>query len=195
MASCTMLLQICMATPVKPPNGIRSQRKHYYSMWTWGLWDSVLVGQQRPVRSFSVIRHLSTKNVIALKDVMLPNHKGSFKDVYLVYKLMDTDLHQIIKSSQTLTNDHFEYFFFQGDLVYLFVMWDNLLCDVEQGYNASECLFVEQGFNCLISGREDEDYLKWRWKPKNCEIPRVTVRHVLEALQNKRVVFVGNSTL
>ncbi|CAA0839432.1 Protein trichome berefringence-like 7 [Striga hermonthica] len=76
-------------------------------------------------------------------------------------------------------------------------------CDVFDGhwvlddsyplYNASECPFVEQGFNCLMNGREDEDYLKWRWKPKNCEIPRVNVRHVLEALRNKRVVFVGDS--
>ncbi|GER51707.1 mitogen-activated protein kinase 1 [Striga asiatica] len=37
--------------------------------------------------------NLQHENVIALKDAMLPNHKGSFKDVYLVYKLMDTDLH------------------------------------------------------------------------------------------------------
>ncbi|KAL6542650.1 Protein trichome berefringence-like 7 [Orobanche minor] len=76
-------------------------------------------------------------------------------------------------------------------------------CDVFDGhwvvddsyplYNASECPFVEQGFNCLLNGREDEDYLKWRWKPKNCDIPRVNVRRVLEALRNKRVVFVGDS--
>ncbi|KAK6125586.1 hypothetical protein DH2020_040667 [Rehmannia glutinosa] len=76
-------------------------------------------------------------------------------------------------------------------------------CDVFDGnwvldysyplYNASECPFVEQGFNCLLNGREDEDYLKWRWKPKNCDIPRVNVQRVLEALRNKRVVFVGDS--
>ncbi|GER25727.1 mitogen-activated protein kinase [Striga asiatica] len=80
----------------------------------WGLWDSVPVGQKRD--HFSVIKHLQHENVIALKDVMLPNHKGSFMDVYLVYKLMDTDLHQIIKSSQTLTNDYCQYFLFQADL-------------------------------------------------------------------------------
>ncbi|XP_060971115.1 mitogen-activated protein kinase homolog NTF3-like isoform X1 [Cannabis sativa] len=39
------------------------------------------------------LRH---ENVIALKDVMVPIHRKSFKDVYLVYELMDTDLHQII---------------------------------------------------------------------------------------------------
>ncbi|KAG8383806.1 hypothetical protein BUALT_Bualt04G0052100 [Buddleja alternifolia] len=60
-------------------------------------------------------------------------------------------------------------------------------------YNASECPFVEQGFNCFANGRMDEDYLKWRWKPKNCDIPRVNVGRVLETLRNKRVVFVGDS--
>ncbi len=31
-----------------------------------------------------------------------------------VYELMDTDLHQIIRSSQNLTNEHFQYFIYQA---------------------------------------------------------------------------------
>jgi len=31
-----------------------------------------------------------------------------------VYDLMDTDLHQIIRSSQPLTDDHFQYFVYQA---------------------------------------------------------------------------------
>lgn len=34
-------------------------------------------------------------------------------DVYIVYELMDTDLHQIIRSSQALTDEHFQYFIYQ----------------------------------------------------------------------------------
>lgn len=60
-------------------------------------------------------------------------------------------------------------------------------------YNASECPFAEQGFNCLGNGRRDEDYLRWRWKPKGCDIPRFNVHGILERLRNKRVVFVGDS--
>ncbi|XP_025884125.1 protein trichome berefringence-like 7 isoform X2 [Solanum lycopersicum] len=60
-------------------------------------------------------------------------------------------------------------------------------------YNASECPFVEKGFNCLANGRTNDDYLKWRWKPKNCELPRFNVYHMLEILRNKRIVFVGDS--
>ena len=34
-----------------------------------------------------------------------------------VYELMDTDLHQIIRSSQPLTDDHFQYFVYQVSAV------------------------------------------------------------------------------
>ncbi|KAL0718665.1 hypothetical protein Bca4012_067988 [Brassica carinata] len=67
----------------------------------------------RTLRELKLLRHLRHDNVIALKDVMMANHKTTFKDVYLVYELMDTDLHQIIKSSQVLSNDHCQYFLFQ----------------------------------------------------------------------------------
>ncbi|KAM7257876.1 hypothetical protein ACFE04_013617 [Oxalis oulophora] len=60
-------------------------------------------------------------------------------------------------------------------------------------YNASECPFAEQGFNCLENGRTDQDYLKWRWKPSKCDIPRYSVHNILEQLRDKRIVFVGDS--
>ncbi|KAF7834162.1 protein trichome berefringence-like 7 [Senna tora] len=60
-------------------------------------------------------------------------------------------------------------------------------------YNATECPFVEQGFNCLANGRSDDDYLHWRWKPKGCDIPVFDVRSVLEMFRSKRIVFVGDS--
>lgn len=141
-----------MATPVEPPNGVRYQGKHYYSMWqtlfeidtkyvpikpigrgAYGVVCSSInketnekvaikkihnafenrVDALRTLRELKLLRHLRHENVIALKDVMLPVHPKNFKDVYLVYELMDTDLHQIIKSSQALTNDHCQYFLFQ----------------------------------------------------------------------------------
>ncbi|KAI8535725.1 hypothetical protein RHMOL_Rhmol10G0195900 [Rhododendron molle] len=60
-------------------------------------------------------------------------------------------------------------------------------------YNASECPFAERGFDCLGNGRIDKDYIKWRWKPKNCDIPKFDVQTVLEMLRGKRIVFVGDS--
>ncbi|PIA47511.1 hypothetical protein AQUCO_01400268v1 [Aquilegia coerulea] len=76
-------------------------------------------------------------------------------------------------------------------------------CDVFEGnwirdtsyplYNGSECPFAEQGFNCLANGRKDDEYLKWRWKPYSCDIPRFNVHKILEGLRGKRIVFVGDS--
>ncbi|KAL0924981.1 hypothetical protein M5K25_003280 [Dendrobium thyrsiflorum] len=66
----------------------------------------------RTLREVKLLRHLQHENVIALKDIMMPPHK-TFRDVYLVYELMDTDLHQIIKSPQALSNEHYQYFLFQ----------------------------------------------------------------------------------
>lgn len=41
-----------------------------------------------------------------MKDIIRPPQKENFNDVYIVYELMDTDLHQIIRSNQALTDDH-----------------------------------------------------------------------------------------
>ncbi|XP_076911618.1 mitogen-activated protein kinase 7-like [Bidens hawaiensis] len=67
----------------------------------------------RTLRELKLLRHIRHENVIGLKDVMFPSSRNSFKDAYLVYELMDTDLHHIIKSPQSLSNDHCQFFLFQ----------------------------------------------------------------------------------
>uniref|UniRef100_A0ACD6AD55 Uncharacterized protein n=1 Tax=Avena sativa TaxID=4498 RepID=A0ACD6AD55_AVESA len=67
----------------------------------------------RMLREMKLLRHLRHENVVFLKDIMMPVRRRSFKDVYLVTELMDTDLNQIISSSQPLSNDHCQYFLFQ----------------------------------------------------------------------------------
>lgn len=49
---------------------------------------------------------LLPQQVIAIKDIIRPPQKENFNDVYIVSELMDTDLHQIIRSNQPLTADH-----------------------------------------------------------------------------------------
>lgn len=72
-----------------------------------------LTDARRTLREIKLLRHLRHENIIAVKDIMKPPTRDKFNDVYLVYELMDTDLHQIIRSSQTLTNEHFQYFIYQ----------------------------------------------------------------------------------
>ena len=75
---------------------------------------------RRTLREIKLLRHLSHENIISVKDIMPPPSRTDFKDVYLVYELMDTDLHQIIRSSQPLTDDHSQYFVYQVSAARLF---------------------------------------------------------------------------
>ncbi|MBA0812495.1 hypothetical protein Gohar_026461, partial [Gossypium harknessii] len=100
----------------------------------------------RTLRELKLLRHIRHENVIALKDVMMPIQRIGFKDVYLVYELMDTDLHQIIKSPQPLSNDHCKYFIFQ-DLYTVKCLVSVNSCPLILNY----CEFLGLGFDELCS--------------------------------------------
>jgi mitogen-activated protein kinase 1/3 len=44
---------------------------------------------------------------------MLPPSRRDFKDIYVVFELMDTDLHQVIKANDDLTKEHHQFFLYQ----------------------------------------------------------------------------------
>ena len=69
---------------------------------------------RRALREMLLLRHLRHDNIIAILDIMRPASPDTFEDLYLVYDLMDTDLDQIIRSSQPLTDDHFQFFIYQA---------------------------------------------------------------------------------
>ncbi|KAL8235215.1 hypothetical protein R6Q59_021315 [Mikania micrantha] len=76
-------------------------------------------------------------------------------------------------------------------------------CDVFDGdwlwderyplYESKDCRFLDEGFRCSENGRRDLLYTKWRWQPKDCNLPRFDGKRMLEKLKDKRVVFVGDS--
>nr|CAD1842919.1 unnamed protein product [Ananas comosus var. bracteatus] len=39
-------------------------------------------------------------------------------------------------------------------------------------YPAGSCPYLDDDFNCYKNGRPDDEFLKWRWQPYGCNIPR-----------------------
>ncbi|KAJ8430391.1 hypothetical protein Cgig2_032130 [Carnegiea gigantea] len=68
---------------------------------------------KRTLREIKILRHFDHENVIGLRDVVPPPLRREFTDVYIATELMDTDLHQIIKSNQNLSEEHCQYFLYQ----------------------------------------------------------------------------------
>lgn len=60
-------------------------------------------------------------------------------------------------------------------------------------YQPLSCPVVEAQFNCQGFGRPDTEYLKYRWQPANCNLPRFDGLNFLEKMKGKSVMFVGDS--
>ncbi|KAG9158639.1 hypothetical protein Leryth_021988 [Lithospermum erythrorhizon] len=60
-------------------------------------------------------------------------------------------------------------------------------------YQPLSCPVIEPQFNCQGFGRPDTDYLKYRWQPANCQLPRFDGLKFLEKMRGKSVMFVGDS--
>ncbi|KAF8394970.1 hypothetical protein HHK36_018909 [Tetracentron sinense] len=65
------------------------------------------------LREIKLLRHFDHENVIGIRDVILPPLQRAFSDVHIAMELMDTDLFQIIRSNQDLSEEHCKYFLYQ----------------------------------------------------------------------------------
>jgi mitogen-activated protein kinase 1/3 len=72
------------------------------------------VDAKRILREIKLMKRLEHENVIRIIDLIPPPPNAEeFEDVYIVQELMETDLHRIIHSRQSLTIDHVQYFIYQ----------------------------------------------------------------------------------
>lgn len=73
-----------------------------------GAFDCFLIAK-RTYREIKILKHLKHDNIISIKDIIQPDDNlnlNEFKDVYVVFDLMESDLHRVIHSKQTLSDDH-----------------------------------------------------------------------------------------
>jgi len=72
------------------------------------------VDAKRILREIKLMKLFSHENVIRIIDIIPPPPSADeFEDIYIVQDLMETDLHRIIYSRQTLTLEHIQYFLYQ----------------------------------------------------------------------------------
>ncbi|GAX85705.1 hypothetical protein CEUSTIGMA_g13119.t1 [Chlamydomonas eustigma] len=67
----------------------------------------------RILREIKLLRMLKHPDIVEIKHIMLPPSPREFKDIYVVFELMETDLHQVIKANDDLTPEHHQFFLYQ----------------------------------------------------------------------------------
>lgn len=83
------------------------------------------------------------------------------------------------------------------------VTMNNNNCDIFTGewvpnpeapyYKNTTCWAIHEHQNCMKYGRPDTEFMKWRWKPDECELPIFNPFQFLEIVRGKSMAFVGDS--
>jgi len=60
-------------------------------------------------------------------------------------------------------------------------------------YTNKTCWAIHEHQNCMKYGRPDSEFMKWRWKPSECELPIFNPFQFLEIVKGKSMAFVGDS--
>lgn len=66
----------------------------------------------RTLRELKIMRLLNHENVLSIKCILQPESLEKFSELYVVSDLMETDLGQIIKSNQSLSDEHVQFFLY-----------------------------------------------------------------------------------
>ncbi|TKY64977.1 trichome birefringence 19 [Spatholobus suberectus] len=60
-------------------------------------------------------------------------------------------------------------------------------------YDNETCNLIIDQQNCMKFGRPDREFLKWRWKPDECQLPLFDATLFLKLVEGKSMAFLGDS--
>uniref|UniRef100_A0A7E4V9Y4 Mitogen-activated protein kinase n=1 Tax=Panagrellus redivivus TaxID=6233 RepID=A0A7E4V9Y4_PANRE len=72
-----------------------------------------IASTKRVFREIRMLASFTHDNVVCLLDILQPPNPHFFQEIYVLTELMQSDLHKIIVSPQTLTPDHIKVFLYQ----------------------------------------------------------------------------------
>jgi len=67
----------------------------------------------RILRELKFLRYLKHPNIIQVEDVLVPQRRQQFNDVFIVFELMDADLAHLIKSETRYDDSHIRWIMYQ----------------------------------------------------------------------------------
>ena len=69
---------------------------------------------KRTLREVKILKHFKHDNVISIRDILKPSEQlDKFRDIYIVFDLMESDMHKVIHSRQEISDEHIRYFLYQ----------------------------------------------------------------------------------
>ncbi|GJW00605.1 mitogen-activated protein kinase 9-like protein [Tanacetum coccineum] len=67
----------------------------------------------RILREIKLLRLLKHPDIVEIKHIMLPPLRREFKDIYVVFEMMESYLHQVIKAKDDSSPQHYQFFLYQ----------------------------------------------------------------------------------
>ncbi|CAG9580718.1 putative mitogen activated protein kinase [Leishmania major strain Friedlin] len=77
------------------------------------IFEEVILAK-RILREIKLLAHFNDDNIIGLRNILTPKDPENFDHFYIVMDIMETDLKQVLRSGQELTEAHIQFFIYQA---------------------------------------------------------------------------------
>ncbi|XP_018835882.1 mitogen-activated protein kinase 9-like isoform X1 [Juglans regia] len=127
----------------------------------------------RILREVKLLRLLHHPDIVEIKHLMLPPCRREFQDIYVVFELMESDLHQVIKANDDLTPEHYQFFLYQllralkyihtANVFHRDLKPKNILANADCKLKICDFGLARASFNDAPSAIFWTDYVATRW--------------------------------